>query len=159
MDANIPPVTAEDWSRSLLALVAQALPIGCTRHYVTPPLLTALGPGEESVPQNVRFRTEGLVVGMQGGLDSGNPADYAFTEVRIQISGQEELFTTGQQPASISFLQLFGFFGPNYSPVFRRIYTGQIYSVIFKNTAPIASELELFPRLSFQLIEDPDSGS
>lgn len=148
--------TVEDWQRSIVTLLAGAMPVGGSRDYVTPDLAQGIPAGDHSPPLPVRFRRNGIVIGMKGSELHGDAAVSAIVDVRVQVAGQEELFTTGQGAASLSLTHLFGLSGPNYNPLFRRIYSGQVWNVIFTNRSD-DSELFIFPTLSFTVLEDPEA--
>ena len=141
---------ANDWARALVATVAATMPIGGTRFYRFPPLTALLTAGATSNPQTIRFMSDGIVTVCQGSIASGLAVDAGNTGFRIQISGQEELFTDGFGAQFMQYATAFGTGGPNAFPIYRRVYSGQQWSVLYQNTGLV----DVKPDLGVWLLED-----
>ena len=137
--------------RQLYAYVARLQRVGATRTYRVTPLAAAMAAASTSNVLPVTFRRNGIVLGVIGSEAAGTDINYATTEARIQVSGQEDLILTDDSGGFCPFLMLFA---QGYYPIFRRVYTGQSWSVTYRNTAAAATVL---PSLAFSVLEDPEN--
>lgn len=108
--------------------------LGAVREYVFPELGAALAAAATSEPRTVRFRTDGILLAMRGCPDTGDVADYAGLELRLQFSGQEELVTDGDFGAFLPFICMVSPFQPAFDlDMPRKVYTGQDVTVYYRN--------------------------
>ncbi len=128
--------------------------VGATKVYRAPALTAALAAvaGTVSTPQNIRFREPGTVIACYGQEQAGTSASFATTEVRVQIGGQEDLFTDGNVGTFVPMLALFG--GPNnWFPLWRRAQPGVDWTVTYRNQSGSATAI---PSLMLAFIADAD---
>jgi hypothetical protein len=130
---DFPPALIEVMQRQL----AQFGRVGAVSIYRTPPVAAILA-GQDSVPVPIQFRQEpGIVLAAYGQVESGATADYAGTEVRVQIGGSEDLFTDGASGQFAPMLMLF----PPTNPWFainRPARPGIDWQVTFRNRTGVA---------------------
>lgn len=131
-------------------VLAQFGRMGSTRTYRFPAITTALaGGGEVSQPVSITFRRDAIAVALYGSEISGEAAIYAQTEVRVQVSGQEDLVTDGQSGQFADYLALFA---EGYYPLMRYVYTGQSWSAQYRNVQASAMD-EATPSLYVAVCE------
>lgn len=128
---------------------------GATKGYGAPDLPAAIpigAPISTSAPVNIRFREPGTVVALYGQELAGTAPKFASTRVRVQIGGQEDLFTDGQVGIFRSMLSLFGG-AQNWWPVWRRAIPGVDWTVTYQNLDQAATAT---PELTLAFIGDAD---
>jgi hypothetical protein len=128
--------------------------VGATKIYAAPALSAAItaSVGATSPPQNIRFREPGTVIACYGQELSGTAPKFAKTEVRVQIGGQEDLFTDGNVGTFVSMLGIFG--GPNnWFPLWRRAVPGVDWTVTYRNQDGSATA---YPSFYLAFIGDAD---
>lgn len=147
---EFPPNIVEAFQRQ----VSLSGRIGATKIYVFPPLAAALAAvaGTVSVPTNIRFREPGTVIALYGQEQAGTAAAFATTEVRIQVGGQEDLFTNGQSGTFVSMLALFGG-SQNWFPLLRRAVPGVDWTATYRNQSGSATAT---PSLYLAFVADAD---
>lgn len=110
--------------------------VGATKVYAAPDLSAAIAatPGTISQPVNIRFREPGIVIACYGQELAGTVAKFASTRVRVQIGGQEDLFTDGNVGVFVPMLELFG---PNLNwfPLWRTATPGVDWTITYQNMA------------------------
>jgi hypothetical protein len=158
MQGDFPPNVIELIQRQL----SQYGRIGSTKGYIAPELAAAIAvgaPSTDSAPVNIRFREAGTVIGCYGqvvandGMDDfADAAAFATTRIRVQVGGQEDIFTDGQSGAFVPFLALFG--GPNnWWPLWRKATPGVDWTVTYRNRSTANTKL---PDFVLAFIADAD---
>lgn len=124
--------------------LAQFGRIGATTIYKAPELAAAIAgvAGTVAGPQNIRFREPGTVIAMYGQEALGTSLSFATTEVRIQIGGNEDVFTDGQAGTFVPLLALFGG-SQNWFPLLRRAVPGVDWSISYRNQSAVAKTPQL----------------
>lgn len=103
-----------DTIETLLRYISQFGPVPSTKVYKVPALGAAVAAAVNATTptivqaQPLQFREVGFVLGMYGSERSGTGPKFAQTGVRVQIGGQEDLFTDGNSGVDVSMLSLFG---------------------------------------------------
>lgn len=148
-----PPNVVETIQRQ----VAQFGRTGSTKIYSVPELQAAIPIGAPFAPTQVQaaplqWREPGVVIAMYGQELAGTAPKFASTRVRVQIGGQEDLFTDGNVGVALSMLQLFGG-AQNWFPLWRRAVPGVNWIVTYQNLDPAATAT---PAASFAFIADAD---
>lgn len=134
--------------RALLNMVHQA---GATR-VLQVPAFGVVATGQSSTPQNIVCTRGGYFVALHGSIASGAIADYAATNLRLQIGGTEDFFVDGQGgPAFSPFLLNFGVF-PGYKRVLRRVEKGDLWTFTVQNL----TAGNVTPTVSMDFIGDDD---
>lgn len=148
MNGDFPPNVVDLIQRQL----SQFGRVGSTKIYVFPALAgTLAGGGTISAPSNIRFREPGTVIALYGQELAGTVAAFAATAIRIQVGGQEDLFTDGN---SGTFIPMLAAFGPtvNWFPLWRRAIPGVDWTITFQNNAGSA----ITPSAMLAFIADAD---
>lgn len=148
MYGDFPPNVIELVQRQL----SQFGRVGATKVYAVPELPAVMPASTTSAPQNVKFREPGVVIAMYGQELAGTAPAYATTRARVQIGGQEDIFTDGNVGVFRSFLSLFGG-ANNWFPLWRRAEPGVDWVVTYQNRNAGGTAL---PELSFAFIADAD---
>lgn len=154
MNGDFPPNVVELIQRQL----SQFGRVGATKIYAVPTLTAAIAAAGavttpvQSTPQNIRFREPGTVIALYGQAIAGSAASYAGTEVRVQIGGQEDIFTDGNSGVYVPLLALFG---PNLNwfPLWRRAVPGTDWTVTYQNRQTGGTT---FPSCYLAFIADAD---
>lgn len=124
--------------------------LGAVRPYKFNQSGLSLLAGQESVPQSIRFRKDGVLFALSGCPDTGAVADYAGLSFRLQFQGQEEFITNGDVGAYAPMLAFFSPTTPLYPfPRPRLLREGTDMTVYFRN-GTLAS---LVPSLVVHTIE------
>jgi hypothetical protein len=89
---------------------------------------------------------------MYGQELSGTAAKFASTTVRVQLGGQEDLFTDGNSGVGVSMLSLFGG-AQNWFPLWRRVIPGVNWVITYGNNDSLAVAV---PSVQFGFIADAD---
>lgn len=159
-NANIPfgyntqhdaPVSQDTIAREMLA--ARGWRLGATRTYRPTPLSAALAAGGTSSPITVTFRRNGIVTAMYGQVLGATAADMTAAAVRVTLSGQEELFTDGENGTFLPFYMAFGQV-QNWYPLSRYVYVGQQWTVTYRSEDSGGSAIT--PSVAFSMIEEED---
>lgn len=151
---NTPPNVIE----SILRQVSQWGPIPGTKAYKVPAIGTSVAIAASAVSPTVlqapplQWRESGFVCALKGSEQSGTGAKFAKTGIRIQIGGQEDLWTDGNSGVDLTLLTLFGG-GLNWLPLWRRVIPGVNWVVSWYNYDPAAV---VYPEGSFLFIADAD---
>jgi len=140
---------------TIMRQVSQFGRTGATKIYSVPALGAAVpigAPVSQVQASPLQFREPGVVLAMYGQELAGTAPKFALTRVRVQIGGQEDLFTDGNVGVGISMLQLFGG-AANWFPLWRRATPGVNWVVSYQNldTAAVAN-----PSVSFGFLADAD---
>lgn len=152
MYGDFPPNVIEMAQRQL----SQFGRIGATRIYKAPSLASSVSPLAQSTPQNIRFREPVTVIALYAQETSrASAASFAQTQVRVQIGGQEDLFTDGQVGVFASILSLVGG-AQNWFPILRRGRPGVDWTVTYYNASESDTAL---PEFQLACIADADIGS
>lgn len=155
MNGDFPPNVVELVQRQL----SQFGRVGATKVYLFPLLAapiaanTSGGPtGTVSVPSNIRFREPGTVIALYGQEATGTVAKFAQTAIRIQVGGQEDLWTDGNAGV---FIPMLAAFGPNLNwfPLWRRAIPGVDWTITWRNDDTGATA---FPQTMLAFIADAD---
>jgi hypothetical protein len=127
--------------------------VGATKVYAVPDLGAALGLGPSSQQAPVlQFRESGIVIAMYGQELAGTAPKFATTRVRVQIGGQDDLFTDGNVGVGRSMLSLFGG-AQNWWPMWRRAEPGINWVVTYSN---LDTANTCTPEVSFAFLADAD---
>lgn len=129
--------------------------VGATKIYRAPALsgpMAALA-GTEVSPGPMRIKEPGTMIAMYGQELAGTAAQFAATEVRVQIGGNEDLFTDGQSGAFVPMLALFGG-AQNWFPIWRRAKPGTDWFITYRSADAVAKT----PSVYFAFIADGDIG-
>lgn len=143
---------------TILRQISQFGPVGSTKVYQVPALGTSVPLAvSATVPSTLQapplqFREAGVVLAMYGQERSGTGAKFATTGVRVQIGGQEDLFTDGNSGVPVSMLSLFGG-AINRFPLWRRVIPGVNWVVTYYNYDAVAVA---YPDVSFAFLADAD---
>lgn len=127
MSADFPPSYIDITQRQL----SQFGRVGATRVYRTP-VVAAIAAGLDSNPVAIQFREPGIVIAAYGQELAGTVANFAGTEVRVQVGGTEDLFTDGVSGQFVPMLALFGS-TQNWFPLLRRAVPGIDWQITFRN--------------------------
>lgn len=155
MNGDFPPNVVELIQRQL----SQFGRVGATKAYLFPLLAAPIaanisgGPtGTVSPPSNIRFREPGTVIALYGQTDLGSVFAFANTALRIQVGGQEDLWTDGQAGV---FMPMLAAFGPNLNwfPLWRRAIPGVDWTITWRNDNAGATA---FPQTFLAFIADAD---
>lgn len=154
MNGDFPPNVVELIQRQL----SQFGRVGATKIYAVPTLSSTVAAAssvttpQQSTPQSIRFREPGTVIALYGQALAGTPASFAGTEVRVQIGGQEDIFTDGQAGVYVPMLALFG---PNLNwfPLWRRASPGVDWVITYQNRQTGGTT---FPSCYLSFIADAD---
>lgn len=151
MYGEFPPNVVELIQRQL----SQFGRVGATKLYNVPALAAPIAAtaGLIAAAAPLQFREPGTVIAMYGQEISGTAAKFAQTSVRVQIGGQEDLFTDGNVGTFVPMLALFG---PNLNwfPLWRRAIPGVNWVVSFQNNDPTPATCT--PFCTFAFIADAD---
>lgn len=149
MNGDFPPNVVELIQRQL----SQFGRVGATKIYVFPALAAPVPTGQISPPTNIRFREPGTVIALYGQEILGTVATFAQTAIRIQVGGQEDLWTDGNSGV---FIPLLAAFGPNLNwfPLWRRAIPGVDWTATFQNN----SAGNQTPTAMLSFIADADLG-
>lgn len=148
-------MSAVEAAQRALALFGR---LGATRIVRVPALAAPIAVATSSTQPtisnaiSVQWRENGTVIAAYGQERTGTVPKYATTEARIQISGSEDLISDGQSGTYMPFLAMFGP-NVNWFPFTRRVSTGIIWTVTYRNTDTAAV---CNPDLIFAFIADAD---
>lgn len=99
------------------------------------PIPLSPGVGQSSPGQSpaLKFSESGFIVALYGQERVGSPFKFANTEIRIQINGTTDLFTSGE--AGPAFFPMLGLFGPNvhWFPMMVPVEKGDLWQVSYAN--------------------------
>lgn len=143
---------------SILRQVSQWGPIPGTKAWKVPALGTSVAVASAATTPTIaqapplQWREPGFVCAMKGSEQSGTGARFAKTGIRIQIGGQEDIFSDGNSGVDLSLLTLFGG-ALNWLPLWRRVVPGVNWVVSWYNydTVNVA-----YPEGAFVFIADAD---
>lgn len=147
---------AGEWPQAvidtIMMQVAQFGRTGSTKIYAVPRLGTAIPASQTVQAQPLQFREAGVVIAMYGQELAGTAAKFASTTVRVQIGGQEDIFTDGNVGVGVSMLSLFGG-AQNWFPLWRRVVPGVNWVITYGNDDAVATAV---PSVQFGFIADAD---
>lgn len=150
MNGDFPPNVVELIQRQL----TQFGRVGATKIYAAPDLPAALAAGTNSPPLNIQFKEPGSAIAFYAQSVGDGVADataFATTRVKVEIGGQENIFTDGQVGVFRSLLALVGG-AQNWFPIWRRVTPGIDWTVTWQNL----SEVTVVPEFSIAVIADAD---
>lgn len=137
---------------TIMRQVSQYGRTGSTKVYCVPDLAAAVPISSTQQAAPLQFREPGVVIAMYGQELAATAAKYASTRVRVQIGGQEDIFTDGNAGVGISMLALFGG-AQNWFPLWRRVIPGVTWVVTYQNLDAAATAT---PSVQFGFIADAD---
>lgn len=147
-----------DTIETLLRYISQFGPVPSTKVYKVPALGTSVAAAANALTpmivqaQPLQFRETGFVLGMYGSERSGTGPKFAQTGVRVQIGGQEDLFTDGNSGVDVSMLSLFGGALTRY-PLWRAASPGVNWVVSYYN---YDTEAVALPEVEFSFVAQAD---
>jgi hypothetical protein len=128
--------------------------VGATKLYNVPALAAPIAAVVGTIAQAaaLQFREPGTIIAMYGQELTATPAKFASTALRVQVGGQEDLFTDGNTGAFVPMLALFG---PNLNwfPIWRRVEPGINWVISYRNDDGGATAT---PFCTFAFIADAD---
>ena len=148
MQGEWPPNVIE----TIMRQVSQFGRTGATKIYAVPSLGVSVPASSSLQAQPLQFREPGVVIAMYGQELSGTAAKFASTTVRVQLGGQEDLFTDGNSGVGVSMLSLFGG-AQNWFPLWRRVIPGVNWVITYGNNDSLAVAV---PSVQFGFIADAD---
>lgn len=148
MQGEWPPNVIE----AIMRQVSQYGRTGSTKIMAVPALSAAIAISSTVQAQPLQFRESGVVIAMYGQELAGTAAKFASTTVRVQIGGQEDLFSDGNAGVGVSMLALFGG-AQNWFPLWRRVIPGVNWVVTYGNNDGAATAT---PSCFFGFIADAD---
>lgn len=153
MDPNY-PINPIQWAQQQLSQYGR---IGATRLVKVPDLAAPLAAPLGSLAQapQLTWRNTGTVIALYGQEVTGTLAKFAGTDVRLQLTGDEDLITNG---SAGDFAPLLALVGPNtnWFPITRRVQQGDNWTVTYRQSDPAATTS--FPSILFAFIADADMG-